>query len=196
MKRLGMLLVLCVLSLTQSASAQTAAEKAPNAQFLFVQSASTGSFDGKQLRLNGVGKTIFFSDRPYRINGHAKTSHFVEFWNKGADSFKADPPNATLSVFDEDEGPVKNAVIELLNPVLEGNTITYDVKILEGKIPEAFEEASLFIDDTGWGVAGGLLGGMVLGKAMSNDNSQGGSQPQYAQNQNSYYRQAPPAPCQ
>jgi hypothetical protein len=189
MKRLGILLVLFVLCLTASAFAETAAEKAPNAQFLFVQSASTGSFDGKQLRLNGAGKTIFFSDRPYRINGHAKTSHFVESWNKGADSFKADPPNATLSVFDEDT--VKNAVIELLNPVLEGNTITYDVKI-----PEAFEEASLFIYDTGWGVTGGLLSGMLLGKVMNSGSQQAPAQPQYGQNPNYYYRQARPAPCQ
>jgi len=196
MKRLGILLVLCVLGLNSIVFAQTAAEKAPNAQFLFVQSASTGSFDGKQLRLNGAGKTIFFSDRPYRINGHAKTSHFVEAWSKGADSFKADPPNATLSVFDEDEGTVKNAVIELLKPALEGNTIIYEVKILEGKIPEAFEEASLFIDDTGWGVAGGMLGGMVLGKAMNSGSQQAPAQPQYGQNPNYYYRQAPPAPCQ
>ncbi|HXV28520.1 MAG TPA: hypothetical protein VD913_06090 [bacterium] len=188
MKRIGMFFILALFGIIQTASAQPAAK---DAQYLFVQSANAGSFDGQQLTLEGVGQTIFFSDRPYRINGHVRTKTFAETWTKGADSFAANPPNATLSIFDE-KG-VQNAVIELLNPVAEGKTITYDVKVLEGKIPATFGEASLFIDDTGWGVTGGLLGGMLLGKVMGSGSQ--GSSSQYNQAPNYSYRQAPPAPC-
>ncbi|MDX2446039.1 MAG: hypothetical protein QNK29_02435, partial [Desulfobacterales bacterium] len=36
-------------------------------ELLFVQSAMSGSFDGKTLTLNNVGPTGFFTDRPQRV---------------------------------------------------------------------------------------------------------------------------------
>jgi hypothetical protein len=119
-------------------------------QLLFVQTATNGSFDGKTLTLNGLGPTVFFSDRPKRIAGQVRTVEFVNQWGKGGNSFAANPPNATLSIFGT-KG-VNSAVIELTKPQLAGNTLSYQVKVLKGTLPSSFQESSLFID-TSAGVA-------------------------------------------
>jgi len=67
-------------------------------RYLFVLGATSGSLKGGILTLNGVPNVIYFSDRPVRKAGHKSVSEFIEMWEKGDDSFKADPPNATLSV--------------------------------------------------------------------------------------------------
>jgi hypothetical protein len=59
------------------------------------------------------------------------TSKFVPPWSQGKDSFLKDP-NATLSVFHGDT--VSDLVVELSNPQLSGNDLSYDVKVLEGTL--------------------------------------------------------------
>ena len=44
---------------------------------MFVQSARSGTFDGSTLTLDSVGSTLYFSDRPARLEGHVKTGKFV-----------------------------------------------------------------------------------------------------------------------
>src|SRR5580765_8717825 len=69
-------------------------------QFLFVQNAKDVSFENGTMTLHGVNPvTVCFADRPERIAGHMPTYKIVPMWKQGADSFAADPPNATLSVF-------------------------------------------------------------------------------------------------
>jgi hypothetical protein len=186
--------------MTTAAFSQEVVIENQKVPFLFVQTADAGSFDGETLTLEGVGPSVFFSDRPYRINGHVTTDRFVEVWNEGEDSFKEDPPNAVLSFF-VDEKAV-NVVMELSDPEYDEGTLTYTVKVLDGEIPEEFGQASLFIDhggDAGWGAAGGLLGGLLLGKVMDGSSQQQPSQTvvytQPPQPDYSYYRQAPPAAC-
>ena len=113
-------------------------------ELLFVQNGTSGSYDGKRLTLMGVGATIFFSDRPYRLTGQVRTTEFVTHWDKGSDNFAENPPNATLSTFG-DKG-VNSVVVELTDPRLKGNTLSYQVKVLKGSLPSAFRESSLFID--------------------------------------------------
>jgi len=118
------------------------------ADFLFVQNAKSISFAHGKLTLQGVSPaTVMFADRPERIAGHMATARFVPFWSEGKDSFLADPPNATLS-FLEDES-LADAVVELQDPVLSGDDLSYRAKILEGKIPASAGLASLFIDIIG-----------------------------------------------
>jgi hypothetical protein len=118
------------------------------ADFLFVQNAKSIAYSDGKLTLKGVNPaTVMFSDRPERIAGHMATARFVPFWGKGKDSFLKDPPNATLS-FLEDE-TLADVVIELQDPVLSGDDLSYRVKILEGKIPASAGLASLFIDIIG-----------------------------------------------
>lgn len=128
-----------------------------------MQNGVSGSFDGTTLTLNGVGPTIFFSDRPQRVVGHVHTGEFIRHWDKGSDNFAEDHPNATLSVFGETR--VDSAVVELISPDLNRNTLSYKVKVLQGQPPKSFGESSLFIDIFGrWrmfarGAAVGALAG-------------------------------------
>jgi hypothetical protein len=118
------------------------------AEFLFVQNARGIAYADGKLTLKGVNPaTVMFSDRPERIAGHMKTDRFVPFWSEGKDSFLKDPPNATLS-FLEDK-TLADAVVELREPVLEGEDLSYRVKILEGQVPASAGAASLFIDIIG-----------------------------------------------
>ncbi len=132
-------------------------------QLLFVQNSVTGSYDGKRLNLNGVGSTIFFSDRPERISGHVQNAEFIGHWDEGSDNFASNPPNATLSIFGE-KG-VNSVVIELTNPKLENNNLSYQVKVLQGELPSNFQESSLFIDILGrWRMYGA---GVAAGAAAA-----------------------------
>jgi hypothetical protein len=72
------------------------------------------------------------------------TARFVPFRSEGSDSFRKDPPNATLS-FLEDE-TLEDAVVELRDPVLAGNDLSYQIKTLEGSIPSSAGAISLFVD--------------------------------------------------
>jgi hypothetical protein len=161
----GMVLSFVALGLVLHGRVQ--AQPAPRAdqpptkvELLFVQNAASGNFDGKTLTMKGVGPTLFFSDRPERIAGQVRTSDFVGHWTRGADNFAANPPNATLSIFGAKE--VSSVVVVLTNPKLDRNTLSYTVKILEGKLPATFKESSLFIDILGrWRMA---AYGMAVGE--------------------------------
>ena len=121
-----------------------------SADFLFVQTARAMAFDADQnrLTLNGVSPvTLFFSDRPERIAGNMATAAFVPFWSEGADSFLSDPPNADLSIVED--GTLRQTVVVLRDPVLEGEDLHYTVRILEGEMPVLGESVSLFIDVIG-----------------------------------------------
>ncbi len=115
-----------------------------NPGYLFVISGTSGSLDGDILTLNGVPNVIYFSDRPNRIAGRMSLSEFIEMWNKGSDSFKADPPNATLSVLTKDGA--KNVVVELMSVEQKGGSVVFKVAMLEGNMTGSFEASSLFLD--------------------------------------------------
>ena len=100
------------------------------------------------LTLSGVSSvTIFFTDRPERIAGNMKTARFVPFWNEGKDSFKSNPPNADISIIDGAD--LKQIIVELQDPVLNGEDLTYTVKVLQGDMPAKGADVSVFIDIIG-----------------------------------------------
>lgn len=150
MRRRVVLSSLAILSLlvgcasTSGAGSSKAASEPEH--LLFVQSSAGMESSPGRLTLKGVSPTtVFFADRPEREAGHSSMAGFVATWGEGADSFAADPPNATLSVLSgEDE--VANVVVTLSNPRLEGTDLTYDVNTLEGDLPETGGGAALFID--------------------------------------------------
>ena len=115
-----------------------------NTGYLFVISGTSGSLDGDKLTLNGVPNVIYFSDRPARIAGHMSASKFVEMWDKGVDSFKADLPNATLSKLEKDGA--KNVVLELMSVEQKNGSVVFKVAVLEGMSPVEFNTGDLFID--------------------------------------------------
>jgi hypothetical protein len=125
-------------------------EQAKQADFLFVQTAKSMSFDKatSKLTLQGVSSTtLFFSDRPERIAGNMKTPAFVPFWSKGKDSFLKDPPNADVSILEGDK--LQQIVVVLQSPELKGDTLVYNVKVLQGDMPAKGADVSIFIDIIG-----------------------------------------------
>src|SRR5438045_1582118 len=126
----------------------TGKQSEKNVDVLFVQNAKNVSFSEGKLVLRGVNPvTVCFTDRPARMAGHMQTSKFVPLWSQGKNSFLKDTPNATLSIFSGDN--VSDLVVELSNPQLSGNDLTYDARILEGTPPANGGACALFIDITG-----------------------------------------------
>jgi hypothetical protein len=117
---------------------------------LFVLNSRGATLNGNKLVLTGISNNaIVFADRPVRSAGHDLTTRIVEDWGNGHDNFAMDPPNATLSVFSRDGIGVKDAVVVLKSPKLEGDRLSFDVDVLEGDIAGADGAASLFIDIIG-----------------------------------------------
>ena len=106
---------------------------------------------GGKLTLTGISpNAIVFADRPVRAAGHDLTENLLEEWsanNTSKDSFSKDPPNATVSVLSKDS--VRDAVVVLMSPKLEGDRLTFDVQVLEGDLTGADGPASVFIDIIG-----------------------------------------------
>ena len=128
-----------------------------------VLNAKGATLQGNKLTLTGVSSnSIVFADRPVRAAGHVLTSHFIKEWDEGIDSFAKDPPNATVSVLGGDGASVKDAVVVLKSPKLDGDTLTFDVSVLEGDLSGADGAAALFID---WFAARGPRGGVAIGRA-------------------------------
>ncbi|MFG1412866.1 hypothetical protein V5G24_17295 [Xanthobacter sp. VTT E-85241] len=143
----------CALSpaLAQDAKSLPAnSQPMPPANWLFVQVADSVTISGNKMTLKGVApQTVMFADRPERMTGDTATADFVKFWTVGKDSFQKDPPNATVSVTVDGKSDV--SVVELTDPELTGDTLTYTIKVLSDTAPKSGESASLFID---WWVAG------------------------------------------
>ena len=123
-------------------------KQSKNVDVLFVQNAKNMSFSEGKLVLRGVNSvTVCFTDRPARMAGHMQTSKFVPLWSQGKDSFLKDNPNATLSIFSGDN--VSDLVVELSNPQLSGDDLTYDARLLEGAPAANGGACALFIDIIG-----------------------------------------------
>jgi hypothetical protein len=118
---------------------------------LIVMNAAGATLDGTALTLKGIApNSIVFADRPVRAAGHALTSVLLDEWNPDyPDSFAADPPNATVSVFGETDKEVHDAVVTLRNPAMQGADLVFDVDVLEGSLEGANGPAAVFIDVIG-----------------------------------------------
>jgi hypothetical protein len=128
---------------------------------MFVQVARGMTVDGDRLTLHGLAPaTLYFSDRPQRVVGHLSARQFVEEWDKGENSFAADPPNAVLSFLDADGETPDDVIVVIKNPGLEGDRISYTVQVLEGSLPARAESCSLFIDPFGRPLSPVSLAGM------------------------------------
>jgi hypothetical protein len=142
-------------SLTSSLS--LAQDKEDKVQLMFVQTADDLKVNDETLRLVNVGKqTLYFSDRPKRIAGHLTMQAYMDEWKagEGPDNFANDPPNATLSVYESGSAENTLTVVEISHPVIDGNDLIYQYKLIEGTMPKAGGVTALFID---WiGVGGGV----------------------------------------
>ncbi|MCA1440438.1 hypothetical protein I6F07_09470 [Ensifer sp. IC4062] len=117
---------------------------------LIVLNSRGANLAGQTLTLNGVStNSIVFADRPVRSAGHALTQDLIQEWAEGSDSFAKDPPNATVSAFSKDGATIRDAVLVLKSPKLEGEQLTFAVEVLEGDLDGADGPASVFIDIIG-----------------------------------------------
>jgi hypothetical protein len=134
------------------AAASPAAEESAmqKIELLFVQNSTGMQYDKAKgtLRMKNISSsTLFFADRPVRMAGHYHTKgEFLKLWTEGPNSFAKNPPNATVSIVEPAHLNLQNVVVNLRNPRLQGNDLVYDIKLIEGTLPEAAGAAVLFID--------------------------------------------------
>jgi len=152
------ILVVAALAICLFAVAQ-AEEKNEMVELLFVQNSHDVSLEKDRLILKKVGPTtIFFTDRPKRTAGHMTTKDFVDDWGVGENSFAADPPNATLSIFGEDE--IVDIVVTLKKPRFEDENLIYEIAVLEEDAGPISGQTSLFIDPIGRPLSPGSVAGV------------------------------------
>ena len=130
---------------------------------MFVQSAEDLKVDpaASTFRLVKVNQqTLYFSDRPVRIAGHIKMADYLKEWTAkaGKDNFAADPPNATLSVYEPGQPENTLVVVKITNPKVDGADLVYTYKIIDGKMPAGGGATTLFIDWIGRRRGCGCLG--------------------------------------
>ena len=153
-------LTLLALPLLMSATfSGNAGADEPKPMLMFVQLADNVEIDAaaETLRLVDVAKqTLYFADRPERIAGHIKMGAFLDEWTSkaGSDNFGADPPNATISIYEPGKADNTLAVVEISDPRIDGSDLVYSFKLIDGTLGSGGGATSLFID---WiGVGGGV----------------------------------------
>lgn len=121
---------------------------------LFVLNSEGATLADGKLTMTGVSpNSIVFADRPIRSAGHVMTAQFIQQWDEDKGNFLVEPPNATISVLGGVGSDVSDAVVTLMKPVLDGSTLTFEVKVLEGALAGS-GPAALFIDRGGFGGGG------------------------------------------
>ena len=140
--------------------------------------------------------SIIFADRPVRAAGHQPTADVVAEWASGDDSFAKNPPNATVSVLSKD-GSVKDAVVVLKNPKLEGDKLSFTVQTLEGDLAGADGPAAVFIDIIGRPLTPLSFAGVARRSAFRGAMYAGAASAAYgaAAYAAPYYRPYPPPAC-
>jgi len=129
------------MSFTDSAKA---ADETGDEEYFFVMNAASGSYDADRLSLDKIPTVVFFSNRPARKAGHLSLDDFYSVWNGDLEENRDNPPNSGLSVSGKDGKD--HAVVILTDPEINASGITFTAELLDGKIPAAFERATLFID--------------------------------------------------
>ncbi len=68
---------------------------------------------------------------------------------EGIKSFTIDPSNAVVSFLEDGDTTPEDVTVVLRDPVIEGDSITYQIEILDGKLSARAQACSLFIDPIG-----------------------------------------------
>ena len=117
---------------------------------LFVQTAAGMTSDRGTITLRGLSpSTLYFADRPRREVGHMSSQQFIVNWGEGDNSFAQNPPNAVLSFAEPGDRLPEDAVVVIQDPQLDGDALTYSIKVLDGTVPTATGPCALFIDPLG-----------------------------------------------
>ena len=143
---ISILIISWVIMSTCIDSSTPARQSESGAQFLFVQTAQSGTFDGNEtLELKEVTPLVtMFSDRPNRLAYHLKIEDFVALWKDG-ESFNQDPPNASVSI--ATSSGLQETIRELLDAELHGEDVICRISVIDGTLPSRFNEVAVFVDD-------------------------------------------------
>ena len=150
LKKISFLLLTVAIATTAISCDQKQSKEAPSddVDFLLVQNADGITLNDGVLTLKNIAATtLYFSDRPERIVGRVTTQEYVNHWAVGDNNFKADPPNAVISMISETGA--EDITVVLNNPRLEGTDLIYNVEVLDGSSNFTGGEAALFIDVIG-----------------------------------------------
>ncbi len=129
---------------------QVTEQQLEDMEALFVQTAASMTSAEGSMTLRGLSpSTLYFADRPDREVGHISTRQFVANWGEGENSFAANPPNAVLSFAEPGERPPVDAVVVIQDPHLDGDALSYSIKVLDGTVPTSTGPCALFIDPFG-----------------------------------------------
>ena len=158
---------------SQMQESSASADEEQTANWLFTQTADGGSIspngDGTwTLTLTDVDPVVLgFTDRPLRDALAGPVERLVDAW---PEMFRDSNPNGVVVAHNQ-SGATNSAVVEMMDPKLDGSTLTYTVRVLtnEGGPAEAgmsydFEQVSVFIDDVS---AGGWVCKDMGGKVVS-----------------------------
>ena len=119
-------------------------------ELLFVQRSRGMTYEKGALTLVDVDPdTLYFADRPQDIAGFLSYKELVDMVGSGPDSFRDDPPNATLIILEDEDAA--EVVMELSEPprVDASNLVFPGINIIEGELPAVGGVSALFIDTIG-----------------------------------------------
>jgi len=77
------------------------------------------------------------------------SQQFVANWGEGENSFAQNPPNAVLSFAEPGDRLPEDAVVVIQDPHLDGDALSYSIRLLDGSVPNATGACALFIDPFG-----------------------------------------------
>lgn len=137
--------------MAEDPSKQKVEEELEEIEAMFVQTASEAAVEDGVLTLHDASRsTLYFSDRPERMVGHVTSEMFVDMWDEGENSFAENPPNAVLAFLEPGADAPDDVVTVIRNPRMQGASLSYDIEVLEGKMPaHAKGGVTLFIDPFG-----------------------------------------------
>jgi hypothetical protein len=119
------------------------AEEAAKPSWMYVLTAGKMTYANGKLTLGRFDRTtLAFSERPFRMAHHVRTASFISTW--AHDSKPSGKPNGSIAM--TAAGQPGTAAIELQHPRIGRNGLTFDVAVLDGKIPASATSVSLFVD--------------------------------------------------
>lgn len=119
-------------------------EDSKSNEYLFVITGDAGTFKDGKLTITGVPIVSFNYLGSIREVGHFLVGTFIEVWDRNSSVYNVNPPSGTLSFLDENAAG--NAVIAVSNPSSTLNSLTFNTKVLEGKVPESFNASTFFLE--------------------------------------------------
>lgn len=130
------------------ASTMTLAQgPAEDKSWLFVQTASSLSFDDQTLTIPYEREIFAFTDRPNREHQYLNAHEFQSLWGTGDNNFTQDPPNAVLTWVSDGEVMESEVVLAAADLTTNGRALVYTLgDSAQPNVPADAQHVSLFID--------------------------------------------------